>query len=91
MKMRVDPPREGVRAAIYGIETIGLTTGSSRNGRILTVGWQELSQVEVMDNAEVRIEWITSDPFSITVGSDFPHATTSSEKRRDQCIPASSY
>ena len=89
--MRVDPPRERVRATVYGIETIGITAGSSRGGRNLTFGWQALRQVEVMDNSEIRIEWITSDPFTITVGSDFPHAANSTEERKDQCIPASSY
>lgn len=73
MKMRIDPPRENLRAGIFGLDTVGLTIGSSPGGKHVSLGWQSLRTVEIMDNSAVRLEWITNDPFTIRVGTEFPY------------------
>lgn len=91
MKMRINPSRENVRATIFGIETIGISVGSSPGGRHASLGWQSLHSVEVMNNSAVRLEWITNDPFTISVGSYFPYTPQPTEERNESCIATPSF
>ena len=84
--MRIDPPRENLRAGVFGLDTIGVTFGSSPGGKHLSLGWQSLRSVEVMDNVAVRFEWITNDPFTIRVGTEFPYLSEPKERKEELCI-----
>lgn len=71
MRMRVGEAAEGVRAVVTGTDTAGIAAGSGASERYITLGWQRLSRLRVVDeNTAVRLEWPTSDLFSVRVGSE---------------------
>ena len=89
--MRIDPPRENIRANVFGLDTVGLTIGSSPGGKHVSLGWQSLRSVEIMDNSTVRLEWITHDPFTIHVGTEFPYLLEPKERKEESCIANPSF
>ena len=73
MRMKVGQADEGVRAVVTGTDTLGLSAGSVASERRITLGWERLSQVRVLDSdTSVRLEWPSADVFSIRLGSAFP-------------------
>jgi hypothetical protein len=70
MRMKVGQANEGVRAVVSGTDTLGIAAGSIASERRITVGWERLSQIQVIgEDTAVTLEWPTSDLFTVRVGS----------------------
>lgn len=73
MRMKVGEANEGVRAIVAGTDTLGVAVGSAAYDRYIALGWQRLSRLQVVgEDTAVRLEWPTSDLFSVRVGSELP-------------------
>jgi hypothetical protein len=73
MRMKIGEVNEGVRAVFTETNTLGMAAGSATYDRYVAVGWQRLSRLQVVDeDTAVRLDWPTSDLFSVRVGSDVP-------------------
>jgi hypothetical protein len=72
MKMRINSSQENIRSKVFGLDTIGVSFGSSPGGKHASLGWQSLKSVQITDDSAVRLEWSTDDPFSIRAGTYFP-------------------
>jgi hypothetical protein len=85
MRMKVGQANEGVRAVVTGTDTLGLSAGSVASEWRITLGWERLSQFRVLDtDTSVRLEWPSSDLFSVRVGSTFPADFKSSKDIRNK-------
>lgn len=72
-KMKVAPPNEGVQAVVKGATVVGASVKVAPEDTHLTIGLDKTSQIAVVsEGASVRLEWPTSDPFSVRVGSRPP-------------------
>ncbi len=79
-KMRVVPANEGVQATVKGATVVGASVKIAPDDTHLAVGWDQTSQMAVVsEGASVRLEWPTSDPFSVRVGSKPPILPDSGE------------
>jgi len=77
VRMRVNPPAEAVRSVMTGSETIGFGVAVGGERASLVAGWNREQRLSVLnDNTSVRLEWPTSDFFSVRVGSQPPALTT---------------
>ena len=73
MRMKVGEANEGVRTVVAGTDTLGMAAGSAAYDRYIALGWQRLSRLQVVgEDTAVRLDWPTSDLFSVRVGSDVP-------------------
>lgn len=72
MKMRINSSQEHVRSTVFGLDTIGISLGSSPGGKHASFGWQSLRSVQIADDSAVRLEWLSDDPFNIRAGTYFP-------------------
>ena len=73
MRMKVGEANEGVRAVVVGTDTLGMAAGSTVYDRYVALGWQRLSRLRVVgQDTAVRLEWPTSDLFSVRAGSELP-------------------
>jgi hypothetical protein len=73
MRMKIGEPKERVRAVFAGTDTLGMAAGSAAYDRYIAVGWQRFTRLQVVDeDTAVRLEWPTTDLFSVRVGSDVP-------------------
>ena len=73
MRMKLGKANEGVRAVVTGTDTLGIAAGSGLSERYVALGWQRLSRLQVVgEDSVVRLEWPTSDLFSVRVGSELP-------------------
>ena len=85
MRMKVGETNEGVRAVVTGTDTVGIAGGSGPSERYLTIGWQRLSRLQVLDSdTSIRLEWPRSDFSSVRVGNDLPPALNPGENRGGQ-------
>lgn len=70
MKMRIAPPVEGVQALVKGKEVIGASIGFGGADGHFLLGWNSYKQVQIVgESTSIRLEWPTSDPFDIRVGT----------------------
>ncbi len=75
MKMKLATPEEGVRAAVTGVQLIGLGIGAGRNDYYAQIGWRDARMFKVLqDSTCVRLDWPSTDFFSIRVGTVPPYA-----------------
>jgi hypothetical protein len=75
LKMKAAPPAEGVQAVVRGSDVFGLSVGRTDRQFHLTLGWNRLQRLDVVDDdVALRLEWPTSDFASVRVGSAFPFA-----------------
>jgi hypothetical protein len=73
MRMKIGDANEGVRAVFAGTDTLGMAAGSTVYDRYVALGWQRLSRLQVVgEDTAVRLEWPTSDLFSVRAGSELP-------------------
>ncbi len=73
MKMKVPPANEGVKAVVYGTETIGLTAGKTVAGHHVSLGWHDIEQLDILEeNSSFRFERLESSLFNIDVGTEPP-------------------
>ena len=73
MRMKVGAANEGVRAVVVGTDTLGMAAGSTVYDRYVALGWQRLFRLQVVgEDTAVRLEWPTSDLFSVRAGSELP-------------------
>ena len=73
MKMKVAASNEGVRAIVRGTETVGVAVGVGEETSYALLGWQQLSNLYVVDSdTAVRLEWPSADFFEVRVGTEFP-------------------
>ena len=81
MRMKVGKVNEGVQAIVTGTDTLGIAAGSVASERRITVGWERVSRFRVVDaDSSVRLEWPSTDLFSVRLGSTFPTDHRSSDK-----------
>lgn len=74
MAMKVSEPREGVRAIVRGVDTLGIGVGSISGQSYVIAGWQSVRRLEVVgERTQARLEWPNSDFFAIRVGNQPPH------------------
>lgn len=79
-KMRVAPANEGVQAIVKGATVVGASVKVAPEDTHLTVGLDKTSQIAVVsEGASVRLEWPTSNPFSVRVGSQPPFLPNNEE------------
>lgn len=79
-KMRVAPANEGVQAIVKGATVVGASVKVAPDDTHLTVGLDKTSQIAVVsEGASVRLEWPTSNPFSVRVGSRPPFLPNNEE------------
>jgi len=72
VKLRLTPPNEGVRALLSGNQTLGISTGYAHQGAFVSLGYDSQTLMQVMDDTQVRLDWASSSPFSIEVGTTYP-------------------
>lgn len=73
MRMKVGEANEGARAIVAGTDTLGMAAGSAAYDRYIALGWQRLSRLQVVgEDTTVRLEWPTSDLFSVRAGRQLP-------------------
>ena len=79
-KMKVAPANEGVQAIVKGATVVGASVKIASDDTHVVVGWDTTSQIAVMsEGASVRLEWPTSDLFSVRVGSRPPFLPNNEE------------
>jgi hypothetical protein len=84
MRMKITEPTEKIRSVISGTNTFGLAAGSTLSESYLSIGWQQLSRYRVLDSdSSVRLEWPSSDLFSVRIGSAFPNDSPGSNDTKD--------
>ena len=72
-RMQVKSPNEGVKAIVKGSNVIGASVKMGADDYHMLFGWNSTSQISVVsEEASVRLEWPTSDMFSVRVGSRPP-------------------
>lgn len=87
MQMKVSPPNEGVRAIVRGTETVGVAVGVGEETSYALVGWQQLSNLYVVDSdTAIRLEWPSADFFEVRVGTEFP-SFDSTASLREESMP----
>ncbi len=69
MRVRVPPSNEGKSAVYTGVDTLGLGVGLGSSQRYLTAGWCRNTELLLYDDASLRLEWPSRDPFDIHFGS----------------------
>ena len=73
--MKLATPEEGVRAAVTGVQLIGFGIGAGRSDYYAQIGWRDARMLRVLQESTcVRLDWPTSDIFSIRVGTVPPYA-----------------
>lgn len=87
-KMQVKPPNEGVQAIVKGNEVLGVSVKVGADDYHMLFGWNRTAQMSVVsEGASVRLEWPTSDMFSVRVGSRPPFLPDSSILDSDKKTP----
>lgn len=75
LKMKLAAPEEGVRAAVTGVQLIGVGIGAGRSDYYAQIGWRNANHLRVLQESTcVRLDWPSNDIFSIRVGTIPPHA-----------------
>lgn len=75
LQMKLATPEEGVRAAVTGVQLIGFGIGAGRSDYYAQIGWRDARMLRVLQESTcVRLDWPTSDIFSIRVGTVPPYA-----------------
>ncbi len=76
LQMRVQPPTNGVTAAITGNEVVGVRVGAGVSEYGLSVGYDSRRMVVVDPSAApLVVAWPEADFFSVRVGSHLPFPT----------------
>ncbi len=69
MAMRVHQPVNEPSAVVTGIDTLGLSLGTTRDSTHLAVGWHSIRRIEMPDNGLLRLEWPSADFFAVRLGA----------------------
>jgi hypothetical protein len=75
MVMKASDPKEGHRAVVTGIDTIGVAIGYEKTASgYLIAGWENRRKIDIIDpNTSLRLEWPSNDFFNVRVGTEWPH------------------
>jgi len=73
MKMRHIRPNEGVQGVVTGVSTFGVGFGFPRDGFNLHAGHETEQRLDIYaEDAQIRLEWPSSDFSRVNLGSKFP-------------------
>ena len=76
MRVRVQPPTEGMQAVMTQRTVGGVDIGVGGDSRGLTVGWNSVTRITAADDSTaVRIDWPTSSLADVRIGSRPPWLT----------------
>jgi len=81
MKMKIEPPNEGVQAVVKGTETLGFNLAAGQEDYHIGFGWDYRRRILISSNAAVRLEWPNGDFFKVRVGTAPPFAINSSRAK----------
>ncbi len=73
VRMRVQPPAEGVQAVVKGYSVVGVKVGGSQEDYGVSVGYDSRRLIVISDtNAAFGLEWPTASFFSVRIGTNIP-------------------
>ena len=73
LKMKSAAANEGLKAIVRGTDTLGISVGRGDDKGYLTLGWSSRQTLDIVsEDTAVRLEWPSSDFFSVRVGSELP-------------------